>query len=110
MAKPRPPHNRTNISEGPGDGAEEEVGEESAKVEEEGAAPPPPPTTRRREGGGARGSYQQGVREGAPPPLGGRGTPEEQARSTVARIVNFPSGGGPPSGQTPAPTQQDQHI
>ena len=53
--------------------------------------PPPPHTARQSEGGGARGEDQQGTRfkEGAPPPLGGKGTLEEQARSIVAQIVNF---------------------
>ena len=50
-----------------------------------------------------------------PPPTarrskGGRGAPEEQARSIVARIINFPSGGGPHSGQTPALPQQARSI
>ena len=48
--------------------------------------------------------------EGAPPPLGGRGTPEEQAHAIVSRIFNFLPEGGPPSCQNPAPTNQAQHI
>ena len=45
----------------------------------------------------------RGWREGAPPPLGGRGTPEEQAQEIVERIINQQSGRSPPSGQAPAP-------
>ena len=47
---------------------------------------------------------------GAPSPLGERGAPEEQARAIVARIINFLPGGGPPSGQNPATTQQSRQI
>ena len=36
--------------------------------------------------------------------------PEEQARAIVAQIVNFPPGGGPPSGQTPETPQRARHI
>ena len=47
---------------------------------------------------------------GAPPPLGGRGTPEEQARAIVARIINLTPGGGPHSVQTPELSQQARNI
>ena len=46
---------------------------------------------------------------GAPPPLGGRGTPKEQARAIVDRLILETPGGGPHSGQIPAlPSQQAQ--
>ena len=62
-----------------------------------------PQTPRRSgaEGEGGEAPVIPGVREGAPPPLGGRGMPEEQARAIVASIVKFPLEGGPPSGQVP---------
>ena len=52
----------------------------------------------------------QGARvgEGAPPPLGGRGKPEEQARAIVAQIVNFLPGRDPPSDQTLAQQAQQE--
>ena len=61
------------------------------------------------EGEEIRGDSQGGTRVGvgAPTPLGGRGTPEDQARAIVARIINFLPGGGPHSGQTPENQQQD---
>ena len=51
----------------------------------------PPPTARQSVGEGIIGEAQgrPRVREGAPPPLGGRGTPEEQAQTIVAWIINF---------------------
>ena len=60
----------------------------------------PPTTMRRSEGEGIRGEAHGGTRVGedAPTPLGGRGTPEEQARAIVDQIINFPPGGGPHSG------------
>ena len=45
---------------------------------------------------------------GAPPPLGRRGTPKEQARAIMAQIIHQTLGGGPHSGQTPALSQQAQ--
>ena len=42
--------------------------------------------------------------EGTPPPLGGRGAPEEQEQSVVAQIVNSLSGISPPSSQARDPT------
>ena len=55
MAKPCPPHNRPDISEGPGEEAAEEGREESAEAKEEGkggkqgdkAKSPPPPVVGR---------------------------------------------------------------
>ena len=73
----------------------------------------PPPHTARRNGGEERGEEQQGVGVGGgtPPPLWGRGVPEDQARSIVVHIVNFHLGGGPHSGQSPAAQpQQARHI
>ena len=69
---------------------------------------PPLPTARQSGMEGARGEEQLGLGVGwsAPPPLGGRGTPEEQARAIVDHIVNLPSSGGLPSGQAPALIQQ----
>ena len=47
----------------------------------------------------------------APSILGGRATPEEQARAIVAWILSTPPGSGAYSGQTPALLlQQAQHI
>ena len=72
----------------------------------------PPPNARRIEGEGIRGEVKGGTvgGVGAPPPLGGRGEPEEQARSIVARIINLMPGGGPHSGQTVAITQRARHT
>ena len=72
----------------------------------------PPPTQDKAKGGGGRedGKGGTGVGVDASLPLGGRGTPEEQARAIVAWISNLPPGGGPHSGQTPATPQRAQHI
>ena len=75
--------------------------------------PRSPPTTRLSGEEGAIGEEKPGVGVGggAPPLLGERGTPEEQAQAIVARIVNFLLGGGPPSGQAlESNRQQTQHI
>ena len=45
----------------------------------------------------------RGLGEGAPPPLGGRKTTEEQAQEIVDRIINQLPGQSPPNGQAPAP-------
>ena len=64
---------------------------------------PPPRQDKARGGGGKRiGTVGAGVGGGALPPLGGRGTPEEQVRAVLDRIVNFQPGCVPPSGQAPA--------
>ena len=49
-----------------------------------------PPTAGRSGSKGERGERANGRRqgEGAPPSLGGRGTPEYQARSIMSRIIN----------------------
>ena len=67
--------------------------------------PPPQRKTKRR---GAGDVFEMADGGGAPPPLGGRGTPDEQARAIVARIILDTPGGGPHSGQTPALAQQAQ--
>ena len=54
------------------------------------------------EGAGEEGRESTGVGEGAPPPLGGRGTPEEQACVLFYNIVNAPLGRSQPNGQAPA--------
>ena len=46
-------------------------------------------------GGGARDQYGTGDGGGGPPPLGGRGTPEEQARAILARLILETPGGRP---------------
>ena len=56
-------------------------------------------------GGGGDHPLVLGGREGAHPPLGGRGAPEEQDRLMFANIFNSPSGVGPPIAQAPAPIQ-----
>ena len=61
-------------------------------------------------GAGGEAQAATGVGEGAPPPLGRRGAPEEQVRAIMARIVNAPPGEGLPGGQTPAPRQQARHT
>ena len=53
-------------------------------------------TTRERRPG-------RGCGEGAPPPLEGRGTPEDQAWRIVAQIINQPPGRSAPISQSPAP-------
>ena len=62
------------------------------------------------EGRGAEGQCGTGDGGGAPPPLGGRGTPKEQARAIVARIINLTRGGCPHSDQTPAIPQRLQQT
>ena len=63
-----------------------------------------PHTARQRgaDGAGEEGRKSSGVREGVPPPLGGRGAPEDQAHLLFDNIVNAPPGRIPPSSQAPA--------
>ena len=53
-----------------------------------------PPTTRlsRSEGGTRERRLGRGHGEGAPPPLGGRGTQEEEAQAIMNHIVNLMKG------------------
>ena len=53
------------------------------------------------EGAGEEGRESKGVREGAPLPLGGRETPEEQARVIFDNIGNTPPGRISSRGQSP---------
>ena len=117
MAQPRQPkHNKPNRSEGIGFGSVEVRGWEEGggeggyggegKERETHDTPPPPPA---EAAAGAERAIRPEKGEVAPPPLGGRGTPEEQAWAIVARLIIETPGGGQPSGQTPAlPSQQPQ--
>ena len=72
-----------------------------------------PPNARRSEGEGVgeEGQGETGVWVGAPPPLGGRRTPKEQARAIMDWIINLMLGGGPHSGQTSlTQTQRSQRT
>ena len=64
--------------------------------------------TRRSGGEGSRAGdvFEMADGGGAPPPLGGRGTPNEQARAIVARIILDTQGGGLHCGQSPALSSQ----
>ena len=67
-------------------------------------------TQDRAEGSGAGDAVERADGGDAPPPLVGRGTPDEQARAIVAQIILETPGGGTHSGQTPAlPSQQAQY-
>ena len=63
------------------------------------------PTTRiiRNEGATREQRPGRGRGEGAPPPLGGRGVPEDQTRRIVAHIINQLPGLIPPSDQSLEP-------
>ena len=58
---------------------------------------------RRREDPRRAGRMVQGRGEGAPPPLGRRGAPEDQAQVIVTNILNTHPVRGSPSVQAPSP-------
>ena len=66
------------------------------------------PTARQRGSEGKRIEHQTGQRhiEGAPPPLGERGTPEDQVHPIIDHIVNSLPGRSSPSGQAPVPQRR----
>ena len=72
----------------------------------------PPPNARRSKGEGVGGERkgETRVRVGAPPPLGGRGIPEDQAQAIVSRIIKLTPRSGPHSGQTPAQPKRAQQT
>ena len=76
------------------------------------ATRPLAPPTARRSGSEGKTREQQkrrGCGEGAPPQLGRKGMPEEQAQAIVAHKVNLPLGRDPPRGQALVPCiQQSQ--